>query len=318
MSTIAVANPCDRLPIRMISPLRTYQVTPLASRNRVIRRVTSSTVPIASPVSITSPTPYWSSMIMNTPERKSLTRLCAPKPSATPATPADASSGASGMPSRAMIVSTARVTTTKVTMLRSSDPTVSTRWRWRSLSNPAALARTRPARPDSASRWADFEVIVTTTRLISRRSSQRLIAARTMVARIRSPTVASQTCVFSQVRLMPSRLRSGACRSAVADSVTRVPLLGGWRAHHRVAVLDDEAAQRGVGVGGGVEPGLGALQELAVGDGAGVEPADDGLDHGVRAALLDRVEQGVVALDERAQQLSRGAGAGETQGQGVY
>src|SRR6478609_6758837 len=118
MSTIAVANPCDRLPMRMISPLRTYQVTPLASRNRVIRRVTSSTVPIASPVSITSPTPYWSSMIMNTPARKSLTRLCAPKPSATPATPADASSGASGMPSRAMIVSTAMVTTTKVTVLR--------------------------------------------------------------------------------------------------------------------------------------------------------------------------------------------------------
>ena len=28
MSTIAVAKPCDRLPIRMISPLRTYQVTP--------------------------------------------------------------------------------------------------------------------------------------------------------------------------------------------------------------------------------------------------------------------------------------------------
>ena len=93
MSTIAVAKPCDRLPIRMISPLRTYQVTPFASRSRVIRRVTSSTVPIASPVSMTSPTPYWSSMIMKTPERKSLTRLCAPKPSATPATPADASSG---------------------------------------------------------------------------------------------------------------------------------------------------------------------------------------------------------------------------------
>ena len=43
----------------------------------------------------------------------------------------------------------------------------------------------------------------------------------------------------------------------------------------------------------------------------------NGLDHGVRAALLDRVEQGVVALDERAQQLGRGAGAGEAQGQGV-
>ena len=160
MSTSAVAKPCDRLPMRMISPLRTYQVTPFASRSRVIRSVTSSTVPMASPVSMTSPTPYWSSRIMKTPERKSLTRLCAPKPIATPATPAEASRGPSGMPTSAMIVSTASVATTKVTMLRSSDPIVSTRCWLRSLASPVADASTRPARPDCANRRADFDVIV--------------------------------------------------------------------------------------------------------------------------------------------------------------
>ena len=48
-----------------------------------------------------------------------------------------------------MIVSTASVATTKVTMLRSSDPIVSTRWWLRSLASPVAEASTRPARPDS-------------------------------------------------------------------------------------------------------------------------------------------------------------------------
>ena len=52
------------------------------------------TSPEATPASIVSPTPYWSSRIMKTPDRKSVTRLRAPKPSATPATPAEASSGA--------------------------------------------------------------------------------------------------------------------------------------------------------------------------------------------------------------------------------
>ena len=58
MSTTAVDHPCERLPILTISPLRTYQTIPLASLNLVTRNVTSSTVPIASPVSMTSPTPY--------------------------------------------------------------------------------------------------------------------------------------------------------------------------------------------------------------------------------------------------------------------
>ena len=82
----------------MISPLRTYHVMPFASRSWVTRSETSSTVPMASPVSMTSPTPYWSSRIMKIPDRKSLTRLWAPKARATPPTLAEASSGPSGMP----------------------------------------------------------------------------------------------------------------------------------------------------------------------------------------------------------------------------
>lgn len=80
--------------MRLTSPFRTYQISPWSPRSFVTRRPTSITSPDATPASIVSPTPYWSSRIMNTPERKSVTRLRAPKPIATPATPAEASSGA--------------------------------------------------------------------------------------------------------------------------------------------------------------------------------------------------------------------------------
>ena len=69
MSTIAVDQPWLLFATRTISPLRTYQATPLPSRSLVIRSVTSSTVPTASPVSIRSPTPYWSSSSMKMPDR---------------------------------------------------------------------------------------------------------------------------------------------------------------------------------------------------------------------------------------------------------
>ena len=68
--------------------MRTYQTVPSTSRSRVTRRPTASTVPVASPRSTTSPTPYWSSNIMNMPDRKSFTSFWAPKPRATPRTPA--------------------------------------------------------------------------------------------------------------------------------------------------------------------------------------------------------------------------------------
>ena len=79
------------------------------SRSRVVRSVTASTVPVASPTSMMSPTPYWSSTSMKMPDRKSLTRLWAPKPMATPAMPAPAMSGPRFTPSSPRIIVTAIV-----------------------------------------------------------------------------------------------------------------------------------------------------------------------------------------------------------------
>jgi len=85
--------------ILTIPPLRTLPDHPRwRSRTLVMRSVSPRRCRCASPVSMTSPTPYWSSMIMKMPAMTSLTRLCAPKASAIPPTPADASSGASGTP----------------------------------------------------------------------------------------------------------------------------------------------------------------------------------------------------------------------------
>ncbi len=94
-------------PTRRISPFGTCQTVPSTPRSRVVRRFTISTVPVASPTSITSPTPYWSSASMNRPERKSFTSAWEPKPRATPTTPAPAMSGARLMLTSERAVSTA-------------------------------------------------------------------------------------------------------------------------------------------------------------------------------------------------------------------
>ena len=83
-STIARDQPCDRLPTRVSSPLRTYQSTPFTSRICVTRMPTASTTPVARSVSTMSPTPSWSSATMNSPVSTSFTRFCAPKPSPAP------------------------------------------------------------------------------------------------------------------------------------------------------------------------------------------------------------------------------------------
>ena len=110
-STTTTAQPWLLLPTRTISPLRMYQSTPRPSRIVVIRSPTDSTVPLASPTSTTSPTPYWSSMSMKMPDRKSRTRFCAPNPTATPTMPAPAMSGPRLRPSsdRAISVAMLRV-----------------------------------------------------------------------------------------------------------------------------------------------------------------------------------------------------------------
>ena len=95
-----------------------------ASRSRVTRRLTASTVPMASPRSTTSPTPYWSSKIMKTPERKSLTSDWAPKPSAMPMIPALAMIGAMLTPSWLRIIVPNIATSTPVMTLLSRSPMV--------------------------------------------------------------------------------------------------------------------------------------------------------------------------------------------------
>ena len=83
-STIARAQPCDWLPMRVSSPFRTYQSTPFTSRIWVTRMPTASTIPLARSVFTTSPTPSWSSATMNRPVSTSLTIVCAPKPRPAP------------------------------------------------------------------------------------------------------------------------------------------------------------------------------------------------------------------------------------------
>ena len=134
--------------------MRMYQTTPSPSRSRVIRSVTSSTVPTTVPVSMTSPTPYWSSTIMNSPERVSLTRLCAPKPMARPATPADASSGPRGIPNRSRIISSAVPMMMTLTVLLTIVAAVATRFSCRSLPYPVALASTPPTAPSRLKRFS--------------------------------------------------------------------------------------------------------------------------------------------------------------------
>ena len=76
-------------------------------------------VPVASPTSTTSPTPYWSSKIMKSPERKSLTSDWAPKPSAMPMMPALAMIGAMLTPtSLSIMVAKTAISTIVITLFR--------------------------------------------------------------------------------------------------------------------------------------------------------------------------------------------------------
>ena len=87
-STTARAQSRERLTTLTICPLGTVTTSPSAERSRVIRSVTSSTVPralVVAPVteiSTTSPKPYWRSVMMKKPARTSPTTRWAPNPSA--------------------------------------------------------------------------------------------------------------------------------------------------------------------------------------------------------------------------------------------
>ncbi|CAG7626535.1 hypothetical protein SBRY_20272 [Actinacidiphila bryophytorum] len=210
-STTAVAQPWLRLPIRLTSPLRTYQISPLSPRSLVTRRPTSTTVPDATPASMTSPTPYWSSRIMKTPDRKSVTRLRAPKPIATPATPALASSGARSIRRTDRMVSAAVPRMTKDATLLSTEPIASLRCLRRS-----ALTSSPPSAVAAAASAPRF--IRSISRLIVRRTTERSTIAITRISRIWSPAF-SQSAQLSSTQLP--------AWDAVRDRLSGVAAAGG-------------------------------------------------------------------------------------------
>jgi hypothetical protein len=124
---------------------------------------------------------------MNRPAIRSFTRLCAPKPSATPTIPALASSGARLKPSSPMTSRIAMVKTTAVTKLRSTEPIASARCRRRSGMNcpSSAAGVVRSFNGFSSAGMAAREVLVA-SRLIARCSSQRSSMAARMMPRMRS------------------------------------------------------------------------------------------------------------------------------------
>ena len=124
MSRIARAQTCDIFPTRRISPFGICQRVPRMSRMRVVLNPTDSTVPVASPTSITSPTPYWSSMSMKMPLSRSRTSDCAPKPTATPTIPAPAINGPRLMSNSPRSIMKVTTPTTAEAMLLNRTPRV--------------------------------------------------------------------------------------------------------------------------------------------------------------------------------------------------
>src|SRR6266480_2615261 len=92
-STVARDHPRLAFATLRTSPLAMNHTLPSSARTRVRSRLTSSTMPPVSSRAIVSPTAYWSSLRIIRPASRSLTRLCAPKPSAAPMTVAPAMNG---------------------------------------------------------------------------------------------------------------------------------------------------------------------------------------------------------------------------------
>jgi hypothetical protein len=123
---------------------------------------------------------------MKIPDRKSRTRLWAPNPSATPATPALARIGPRSTPSSASTVKKASPKMTIEAMLFSTAPIVSARSRRRSATRaPDASTSTVPRR-FSASRSCSLESLAFfTTRVMARETSQRITTAPRRMAMMR-------------------------------------------------------------------------------------------------------------------------------------
>ena len=184
-SSSARAHCCDMLPTRAMVPFGMCHTVPCTSRIRVVRNVMASTVPVAGPASMMSPTPNWSSTSMKMPARKSFTRLWAPKPMATPAMPAPAMSGPRFTPSSPRMMVTAIVQMTALAMPRNTVPSVRARAAERSESEPlsstAAGARRRRLRSRSCDSGA---AILLVSRRIARRTSRLATNAASSTSRM--------------------------------------------------------------------------------------------------------------------------------------
>ncbi len=111
----ARAQSRERLTTLTICPFGMVTTSPSTERIRVIRSVTSSTVPAAgSPppttaIETTSPKPYCRSVIRKNPASTSCTTRCAPNPRPTPSTVAGATRLVTGRPSVDSTVTVATV-----------------------------------------------------------------------------------------------------------------------------------------------------------------------------------------------------------------
>ena len=201
-STRARAHCCDMLATRSIMPLGTYQTVPWRSRRRVVRRVTASTVPVVTPTSMMSPTPYWSSRSMKMPERKSLTSVWAPKPMAMPAMPAPAMSGPRLMPSSPRTIIAAIVQMTVDASDRRTIPRVWARAAARRECEPVSSsgtgARRRMLRIRSAASGA---VMRSTRRRMARRTSRLATKATARMSRTVAGVARSLSAASAQASL---------------------------------------------------------------------------------------------------------------------
>ncbi len=139
-----------------------------------------------------------------------MTRLRAPKPMATPATPAEASSGARLILKVSRIISAAVPTMRNEATERSTEPIACDRWRRRS-----ALTSSPPRAVPSTAEAVRF--IRSMRLVIVLRMTIRSAAATTMISRMRSP-VSSHVDQFSDTQPAASVARSWASSSVTVSS----------------------------------------------------------------------------------------------------
>ena len=144
-----------RLDEMRTSPFGIVCRIPSRSRSTVRRRFTDCTVPPIPAMLTTSPAAYWFSSRTNMPPRRSRTRVCAPKPIASPTTPAPAISGPSWKPASPSAIDAARRTTVTSTARTSTWERVAERFACSSSAIASSAASMSSARwRASASRTA--------------------------------------------------------------------------------------------------------------------------------------------------------------------